>query len=151
MWLQSTPPVTNRWVLHVAATTSQVTAVLRELCVDDEQPRYNGDETFPVYLRGSGSPYGPPEWMSVARAELNRRGYPTRWCTPTCRHHPWPPRTEAQPARDGAGRSMAARDRTRGFAGRSRPRTPVRRLTGSAPHHRVPSPAPATPTGPVTA
>jgi hypothetical protein len=28
MWLQSPPPATNRWVLHVAATIAQLTDVL---------------------------------------------------------------------------------------------------------------------------
>jgi len=137
MWCQTPPPLTNRWLLHIAATTGQVGAVLREMCIDDQQPHSNGDEQFPVYLRGVAGPYGPPEWMNIAHAEFNRRGYPTRWCTPRCRHHPWPPRTEPdQPTTTPiAARSGAAA----GPAWRRGPRTPMRRLTsGAAPPHTHP-------------
>lgn len=144
MWLQSPPPLTNRWVLHVAATTAQVDAVLRELCIDGHQPSYNGDEQFPVYLAGTGGPYGPPQWMAFARAELHRRAYPTRWCTPACRHHPWPPRTEPEPPTAGAPPTGDARERDRRRAVPTEPRTPLRRIASGAPHHRPTTPAPAT-------
>ena len=143
MWFQSPPPLTNRWVLHVAATTAQASAVLRELRIDDQQPRYNGDEQFPVYLRGAGSPYGPPEWMAFARAELNRRGYATRWCTAECRHHPWPPRIEPTPSTATATPTAAARERGRKSVAPAGPRTPLRRITSGAPHHRPSLPVPA--------
>jgi hypothetical protein len=132
MWFQSPPPVTDAWVLHVAATAGQVTAALRELCIADRRPREEGDGEFPVLLRATGGPYGPPQWLSLARTELNRRGYATRWCTPRCRHHSWPPRTGSQrpipaPARPGAP--------TR----RGGPRAATRRLTSGVPHHRAPA------------
>lgn len=95
MWWQSSPPMTNRWLLHVAAARDQVADVLREMCID-EQVRWLGDLAFPVYLRGSGSPYGPPDWMAFARAELGRRGYATHWCDTGCALHPWPPRPQPE-------------------------------------------------------
>lgn len=80
----------------------------------DEHARAIGDQWLPAYLAGRHSPYEPPQWMAIARAELNRRGHAIRWCTPNCRHHPWPPRTNPQqptgvtPARE-RGRGSAAR------------------------------------------
>ncbi len=57
MWFQSPPPTSTRWVLHVAATSGQLADVLRDLCID-ERPRDIGDDRFPVYLCGTGGPYG---------------------------------------------------------------------------------------------
>jgi hypothetical protein len=141
MWLQPPPPVTNRWVLHIAATTGQVTDVLHDLCIH-ERPRYNGDRQLPVYLCGTASRYEPPVWMSFARAELNRRGYPTRWCDPRCPHHPWPPRPH--PTQPSTPFTETARERGRSYPGRTGPRTSTRRLTSGVPHHRTPVPTPAT-------
>lgn len=142
MWFQ-TLPATNRWVLHVAATPAHVTTTLRDLRIDDQQPHDSGDEQFPVYLRGVGGPYGPPTWMAFARAELDRRGYDTRWCTPECRHHLWPPGTDAEQPRADAAATPASRPRRRGSAAHGRPRTPQWRLTRGVPHHRTGTPTPA--------
>jgi hypothetical protein len=129
MWLQPPPPVTNRWVLHIAAEPRQVDAVLRDLGID-EHARPLGDSQVSAYLTGRGSPYEPPPWMAFACAELDRRGHRSSWCAPACRHHPWPPRTEPQPAaaKPGSGRRSAPGGL----------RTPRRRLTSGVPHHRTP-------------
>jgi hypothetical protein len=145
MWLQPSPPRTNRWVLHVAATNGQVADVLHDLCIH-ERPRSNGDRRFPVYLCGIAGPHEPPVWMSLARAELHRRGYLTRWCDSNCRHHPWPPHPD-QPSTPVA---PSAGKRGRSLRGRTGPRTSARRITSGVPHHRTSVPAPATAAEPVS-
>jgi hypothetical protein len=134
MWLQPPTPMTNRWVLHVAATNGQVADVLHDACIH-ERPHYNGDRQFPVYLCGTASPYEPPVWMSVARAELHRRGHLTRWCDANCPHHPWPPRSH--PTQPGTPCTDTACERGRSFTSRTGPRTQARLLTGGVPHHRT--------------
>ena len=135
MWMQPPPPVTNRWVLHIAAAPHQVDDVLADLCIH-QRAKPIGDPEFPAYLVGRYSSYEPPAWMGFARPELERRGYRTRWCGPDCAHHPWPPSTTPPtPAVDGQ-RSLAARRTSRGR------RIALHRLTSGAPHHRTPAPAP---------
>jgi hypothetical protein len=87
MWLQPPPPVDDQWVLHIAATPHQVDDVLRELCIH-KRARPIGDPDFPAWLAGRQDPHEPPAWMSFARAELERRGHPARWCVPDCAYHP---------------------------------------------------------------
>lgn len=91
MWMQPPPPVDNHWVLHIAASPHEVDDVLLELCVH-KHARPAGDPRFPAYLAGTSDPRRPPAWLTFAGAELNRRGHRTRWCTPDCEHHAWPPR-----------------------------------------------------------
>src|SRR5690349_11475765 len=122
MWMQPPPPVDDRWVLHIAATPHQVDEVLAELCIH-QRAKAAGDPDMPAYLAGRYSPGEPPAWMSFARAELESRGYRTRWCEPDCAHHPSSPRTA--PTRSGK----------RGG------RTPLHRLSSGAPHHRTAVPA----------
>jgi hypothetical protein len=131
MWLQPPPPVTNRWVLHIAATPHEVDDVLADLCIH-KRARPVGDPDYPAYLAGRETPYEPPAWMAFANAELQRRGYYTLWCDPDCPHHPWPPRTE--PPAAPAGEWPAAR--------RHRSGASLRRLTSGAPHHRGTSATP---------
>jgi hypothetical protein len=135
MWLRPSPPVTDRWVLHIAATPHEVDDILADLYIH-KRARPLGDPDYPAYLAGRETPYEPPAWMSFARAELERRGHRTLWCDPDCAHHPWPPRTEP-PA--------AAPSDTRPAAGRHRSGASLRRLTRGAPHHRtrVATPEPA--------
>ena len=132
MWMQP-PPVTNRWVLHIAATPHQVDDVLADLCIH-QRAKAIGDPEFPAYLVGRYSPYEPPAWMSFARPELERRGYRTRWCGPGCAHHPWPPYTTPPTSAVDGQRSLAARRTSRGR------QTSLHRLTNAAPHHRRPVP-----------
>jgi hypothetical protein len=131
MWLQQPPPVTDRWVLHIAATPHEVDDVLADLCIH-KRARPVGDPDYPAYLAGRETPYEPPAWMAFANAELQRRGYYTLWCDPDCPHHPWPPRTE--PPAAPAGEWPAAR--------RHRSGASLRRLTSGAPHHRGTSATP---------
>jgi hypothetical protein len=92
MWLQPPPPVTDRWVLHVAATPHEVDDVLADLCIH-KRARPTGDPDFPASLVGRETPDEPPAWMSFVRTELERRGHRTRWCEFACPHHPSPPPT----------------------------------------------------------
>ncbi|MGK5680506.1 hypothetical protein [Actinoplanes sp. URMC 104] len=117
MW----PQVTDRWVLHIAATPHQVDDVLAELCIHKRAVPI-GDPRFPACLAGPETPHEPPTWMSLARAELERRGYRTLWCDLDCPHHP-------SPANEGDGRGRADRRSPSG-------RTSLRRLIGRVPHHR---------------
>jgi len=87
MWMQPPPPVDDWWVLHIAAAPHRVDEVLTELCIH-KRGRAIGDPDFPAYLAGRHCPAGPPAWMDVARAELERRGYRTHWCDPGCAYHP---------------------------------------------------------------
>ncbi|BCJ45848.1 hypothetical protein GCM10010168_57320 [Actinoplanes ianthinogenes] len=89
MWTQPPPPVDDQWVLHVAASPHQVDEVLADLCIH-RRATAMGDPRMPAFLAGRYSPDEPPAWMSVARAELEGRGYRTRWCEAECAHHPWP-------------------------------------------------------------
>jgi hypothetical protein len=123
MWLQPPPPVTNRWVLHIAATPHEVDDVLADLCIH-KRARPTGDPGFPASLVGRETPDEPPAWMSFVRAELERRGLDTRWCELACPHHPSPTRTAAP-----SGTWPAAR--------RHRSGASLRRLIRGAPHQRA--------------
>lgn len=90
MWMQPPPPVDNHWVLHIAASPHQVDDALQESCVH-KHARPAGDPDFPAYLAGTSDPRQPPAWLIFADAELTRRGHRTRWCTPECELHRWPP------------------------------------------------------------
>jgi len=131
MWSQPPPPVSDRWVLHIAATPHEVDDLLADLCIH-KRARPIGDPDYPAYLTGRETPHEPPAWMRFADAELRRRGYDTQWCDPGCPHHPWPPRTE--PPTTPAGHRPPAQ--------RHRPGASLRRLTGGAPHHHGTSAAP---------
>ncbi|SNY53623.1 hypothetical protein SAMN05421748_11497 [Paractinoplanes atraurantiacus] len=85
MWSQPPPPVADWWVLHVAASPHEVQDALIDACVH-QRARALPDPDYPAYLAGQGSTDEPPAWLSFARAELSRRGHPTRWCEPDCRH-----------------------------------------------------------------
>nr|WP_296067038.1 hypothetical protein [uncultured Actinoplanes sp.] len=128
MWLPLPPPVTDRWVLHIAATPHQVDEVLADLCIH-KRAHAIGDPGCPAYLAGRETPQEPPAWMSFAKTELERRGYRTLWCDPGCKHHPQPQPTAGT---IGAGRKSR----------RATPRTPLRLLTAGAPHHRAAGPLP---------
>jgi hypothetical protein len=133
MWLPP-PPVTDRWVLHIAAPPRHVDTVLHDLGID-EHARPIGDPDFPAYLTGRDRPHEPPPWLSQARAELNRRGHRTRWCTPGCPHHSWPPRPaapDAATAIDGPSPHRRRTPRPSGAPGRPRS---TRRLTAGATIH----------------
>jgi hypothetical protein len=130
MWCQPPPPVDDRWVLHIAVSPHQVDDVLGDLCIH-KRARPLADPDYPAYLTGRESPYEPPAWMSFACAELNRRGYSTKWCDPRCAHHPWPPRTDPPASPDG--RSPHARR----APGRRASGTAVLQLTAGVPHHRT--------------
>ena len=119
------PPATDQWVLHIAATPHQVDDALADLYIH-KRARTNGDPDYPAYLTGRETPHEPPAWMTFVDAELQRRGYPTLWCDPDCRHHPRPPHTEppTTPADD------------RPAAGRRRSGAALHRLTRGVPHQR---------------
>lgn len=54
MWLQP-PPVTDRWILHIAATPHEVDDVLADLCIH-KRARPVGDPDYPGLPRGPGNP-----------------------------------------------------------------------------------------------
>ncbi|MEV4343238.1 hypothetical protein AB0J83_01980 [Actinoplanes sp. NPDC049596] len=85
MWSQPPPPVADWWVLHVAASPHEVQDILADAGIH-QRPRPLADPEHPAYLAGRGRLDEPPAWLSFARAELDRRGYPTRWCESDCRH-----------------------------------------------------------------
>jgi hypothetical protein len=93
MWSQPSPPDTDRWMLHIAATPHEVDELLADLYIH-KRARPTGDPGFPACLTGWETPAEPPAWMRFAQAELERRGYRTRWCDPDCPYHRWPPRPE---------------------------------------------------------
>jgi hypothetical protein len=101
MLLPPPPPVTNRWVLHIAATPHEVDDILADLYLH-KRARPTGDPEFPAYLAGRETSHEPPAWMSFTRAELERRGHRTLWCDADCPHHPRPPCSET-PASSGTG------------------------------------------------
>ena len=133
MWTQPPPPVDDRWVLHIAASPHQVDDILADLCIHHRAAAIS-DPQLPAYLAGRYSTDEPPAWMKVAQAELERRGHRTRWCSATCEHHPWPPRT-TPPAPAGP------RQHHLTIRHSHRRRTTLDRLTSGAVHHRILDPA----------
>jgi hypothetical protein len=100
----STWPRARTWLLHVAATPAEATSILDELGIT--VPVHNlGNDQFPAYLSANGGAYGPPSWLGCLRAELNRRGYRTSYCSDNCPLHTWPVR---RPARAETGATAAS-------------------------------------------
>jgi hypothetical protein len=73
--------VTNRWLLHVAATNGQVADVLHDLCIY-ERPHYNGDRQFeaPSFFRTAkpSRVVWNGEWLWLSSAGSSRPSLRTR-------------------------------------------------------------------------